>query len=129
MLTAFRSPLYDSPATTGFVDRSTGVMFTSDCFGAPVTTPELVAAADVAAIPDAVHDSAQRLRTTVDSPWVHGDDRQLFHARWSPSANSTRPWCGVPTCRRRRRRIDEFLDRLQTAPDDVSYAGPDQARA
>jgi len=29
-LTAFRPPVYDSPATTGFVDSSTGVVFSSD---------------------------------------------------------------------------------------------------
>ena len=29
-LTAFRPPVYDSPATTGFIDDSTGVMFSSD---------------------------------------------------------------------------------------------------
>jgi flavorubredoxin len=35
-LTAFRSPVYDRPATTGFYDELIGTCFTSDCFGAPM---------------------------------------------------------------------------------------------
>jgi len=36
-LAAFRPPVYDSPATTGFYDQRTGTCFTSDCLGSPVT--------------------------------------------------------------------------------------------
>lgn len=126
-LMAFRPPVYDSPATTGFVDSSTGVVFSSDCFGAPVTTPELAASTDVAAIPNADLAAGQRLWTTVDSPWVHGVDRNLFARSMEPlrQVHSTMvlsthlpPATG---------RIGEFLDRLQTVPDARPYVGPDQA--
>jgi hypothetical protein len=33
-LHCFRPPLFDSPSTTGFLDDRTGVLFSSDCFGA-----------------------------------------------------------------------------------------------
>ena len=37
-LAAFRPPLFDSPATTGFIDTKSGAMFSSDCFGAHFET-------------------------------------------------------------------------------------------
>ena len=41
MLSCFRPALFDSPVTTGFLDRKTGALFSSDCFGAPLPTPDL----------------------------------------------------------------------------------------
>jgi glyoxylase-like metal-dependent hydrolase (beta-lactamase superfamily II) len=46
-LHAFRPPLFDNPATTGFLDDRSGALFTSDCFGAPLPSPELATSADV----------------------------------------------------------------------------------
>jgi glyoxylase-like metal-dependent hydrolase (beta-lactamase superfamily II) len=73
-LTGFRPPLFDSPATVGVLDTSTGVCLSSDCFGAPLPTPGLATAADAAAVnPDELR-AAQLLWATVDSPWVHAID-------------------------------------------------------
>src|SRR5262249_2719720 len=33
-LTAVKPPVFDNPITTGFVDDCTGILFSSDCFGA-----------------------------------------------------------------------------------------------
>lgn len=33
-LTAFKPPVFDNPATTGFHDDKSGILFSSDCFGA-----------------------------------------------------------------------------------------------
>ncbi len=126
-LMAFRPPVYDSPATTGFVDTSTGVMFSSDCFGAPVTTAELAAVPDVAAIPDADLAAGQRLWTTVDSPWVHGVDRQWFARSMEPLRRLDSAMVLSTHLPPAMGRIGEFLDRLQTAPDEEPYVGPDQA--
>jgi Metallo-beta-lactamase superfamily len=41
ILTAFRPPLFDNPGTIGLFDDSSRACFTSDCFGAPLTSPEL----------------------------------------------------------------------------------------
>ncbi len=127
LLTAFRPPVYDSPATTGFVDRATGVVFSSDCFGAPVATPELAAETDAAAIPQADLVAGQRLWATVDSPWVHGVDRQLFARSMEPLRRLGSDLVLSTHLPPATGRIGEFLDRLQTVPDEAPYVGPDQA--
>jgi len=38
-LRAGRPPAFDNLATTGFVDGSSGVFFSSDCFGALLSKP------------------------------------------------------------------------------------------
>lgn len=126
-LTAFRPPVYDSPATTGFVDDSTGVMFSSDCFGAPVASADLASADDVAAIPAAELAAGQTLWVTVDSPWVHGVDPVRF-ARSTEPLRAFDPAVVLSThLPPARGRIGEFLDRLAAAPDAPPYVGPDQA--
>jgi hypothetical protein len=50
-LTAFRPPLYDSPATTGSYDQLTGTCFTSDSFGSPVAFPDQAGVDDIATLP------------------------------------------------------------------------------
>lgn len=68
-LRAFRPPLFDSPATTGFQESATGVVFSSDCFGAPLPTDDLAGSHDVRAVPAEDLRAAQLLWATVDSPW------------------------------------------------------------
>ena len=46
MLTGFRPPLFDNPATVGILDTSNGVCISSDCFGAPLSTAELASSLD-----------------------------------------------------------------------------------
>jgi hypothetical protein len=126
-LSAFRPPLYDSPVTTGFLDSSTGTVFSSDCFGAPVSSAELAGAADVAEVPADELAAGQRLWGTVDSPWVTGVDRAAFtqslevlRALDPPLLLSTHlpPATG---------RTTEFVDRLVSLPDVDPFVGPDQA--
>jgi flavorubredoxin len=50
-LTAFRPPVYNSPATTGFYDLRTGTCFTSDCFGFPVASVDQAGVDDVSELP------------------------------------------------------------------------------
>lgn len=46
-LTALRPPVFDNPITTGFVDDRSGILFSSDCFGALLPTlPEYAADLD-----------------------------------------------------------------------------------
>ena len=49
-LSAFRPPVYDSPATTGFYDLRTGTCFTSDCFGSPSRLRTKRASDDITAL-------------------------------------------------------------------------------
>jgi metallo-beta-lactamase superfamily protein len=78
-LTGFRPPLFDNPATVGVLDTSTGVCFSSDCFGAPLPTAEDASAANPGELR-----SAQLLWATVDSPWVHAVDPTKYAASFGP---------------------------------------------
>jgi hypothetical protein len=126
-LTAFRPPVYDSPATTGFYDQSTGTCFTSDCFGSPMATPELTTVDDIRDVPYDDLIAGQRLWATVDSPWGHrsgptgvpGVARALAAAR--PTGRALYP--PAPGARR----ISGSLDTLAGAPDADPFTGPDQA--
>jgi Metallo-beta-lactamase superfamily len=77
-LTAFRPPLFDSPVTTGLIDSSTGAMFSSDCFGAPLGSADLATGPDVRDAGDVRE--AQLLWATLDSPWVRLVDQAKFRA-------------------------------------------------
>jgi glyoxylase-like metal-dependent hydrolase (beta-lactamase superfamily II) len=127
-ITAFRPPLFDSAATTGFVDDSTGTMFSSDCFGAPQPSAEIAMADDVAAA-GSPEELAQRqqLWTSVDSPWVATADQARFEAtlepirRFDPSlilSTHLPPAAG---------RTSEFLATAAQAPGLDPFVGPDQA--
>jgi glyoxylase-like metal-dependent hydrolase (beta-lactamase superfamily II) len=126
-LRAFRPPLFDSPATTGFQDSTTGVVFSSDCFGAPVPTLELASAADVRAVPADDLRAAQLLWAAADSPWVHWVDRPLWERsvdalhRMAPSAvlsTHLPPALGG---------LDDLFDTVRLAPEAAPFDGPDQA--
>lgn len=127
MLTAFRPPLYDSPATIGFSDSRTGTVFSSDCFGCPASTAEEAMAADVAELPADDLAYGQRLWATVDFPWVAGVDRAAFARSLEPLRALDPPLLLSSHLPPAAGRATEFLDRLTTIPDEPMYVGPDQA--
>jgi flavorubredoxin len=125
-LRGFRPPLYDSPATVGFQESATGVVFTSDCFGAPLPTAELAGVDDVRAVAPDVLRTAQLLWATVDSPWVATVDRAAYERSLDPlramapsAVFSTHlpPAVGG---------LGAFLDTLRLAPGARPFTGPDQ---
>jgi glyoxylase-like metal-dependent hydrolase (beta-lactamase superfamily II) len=126
-LTGFRPPLFDSPATVGVLDTSTGACLSSDCFGAPLPTPGLATAEDAAAVnPDELR-AAQLLWATVDSPWVHAIDPAKLAASFGPlrdfgpsvilSAHLPPVTSGSAT----------LFATLLDAPQADPFTGPDQA--
>jgi hypothetical protein len=126
-LTCLRPPLFDSPVTTGFVDSSTGTVFSSDCFGAPLPSFELAGAADVSEISSEDLETGQRLWASVDSPWISWLDKAVFGASLAPwraldpellLCTHLPPAIG---------RAGEFLDRVATLPGTQPFVGPDQA--
>jgi hypothetical protein len=123
----FRPPVFDSPATTGFVDRSTGTMLSSDCFGAPMPSADAVQVEDLRElVPDELA-AAQRLWTTVDSPWVLGVDRSAF-ASSLQAMSALDPSVVLSThLPPARGAFPALLDVLATAPDSDPFVGPDQA--
>jgi glyoxylase-like metal-dependent hydrolase (beta-lactamase superfamily II) len=125
-LTAFRPPLYDSPATVGFYDDRSQTCFSSDCFGAPLSSAELAGCSDVGDVPRDELRSGQLLWATVDSPWVHTtetagylrtiepiramDPAAILSTHLPPAAGHT----------------SEFLEMLAAAPHADPFVGPDQ---
>jgi glyoxylase-like metal-dependent hydrolase (beta-lactamase superfamily II) len=123
-ITAFRPPLFDSPATTGFIDGKSGAMFSSDCFGAPLPSAELATAADVDAAGSVL--DAQLLWASIDSPWVHTVDAARYQATidpvraLDPSAilSTHLPPAVGPT--------DRLWEMAAMAPSNPGFIGPDQ---
>lgn len=125
-ITAFRPPLFDSPATVGFWEDKGGVCFTSDCFGAPLPTAQLAASDDVRDVPADALLGGQLLWAAVDSPWVHTTDRDRYLATVQPLRDldpsallSTHlpPAVGHNAA---------LLDMLAIAPEAQPFVGPDQ---
>ena len=125
-LTAFRPPLFDSPATVGFFDHHSRTLFSSDCFGAPLASSELAGSNDVGDIPRDELRAGQLLWATVDSPWVHTTDADRYLGTVQPIramdpavilSTHLPPAVGQTT---------QFLDMLAAAPDADPFVGPDQ---
>ncbi|TWD84155.1 metallo-beta-lactamase superfamily protein [Kribbella amoyensis] len=125
-LTAFRPPLFDSPATVGFYDDRSRVCFSSDCFGAPMPSAELAVGGDVGDAPADARRAGQLLWATIDSPWVHTADPAAFRRTVQPLremdpavilSSHLPPAAGHNA---------EFLDLLETAPGADPFVGPDQ---
>lgn len=125
-LHAFRPALFDSPATVGFFDDRSKIVFSSDCFGAPLATPELAESEDARAVPAAALREAQLLWATVDSPWVHGVDTESFRKTIGATpvgeaqtvcSTHLPPASGLGA---------EFGAMLADAPGSGAFVGPDQ---
>ena len=73
-LTAVKPPAFDNPSTTGFYDDKSGVFFSSDCFGALLSSvPQ-----NAADLSDRDLREGQVFWATVDSPWLHKVDSNAF---------------------------------------------------
>jgi len=123
-LTAVKPPVFDNPSTTGFHDRTSGIFFSSDCFGALLqTVPE-----NAAEIPAQDLRDGQVLWATIDSPWLHKVDGRAFAVELdairsiAPKlilSNHLPPAPG--------HFMDRFLGSLTAAPGAHPFVGPNQA--
>jgi flavorubredoxin len=123
-LTALRPPVFDNPSTTGFHDERSGLLVSSDCFGALL--PEVPE--DAADLTEAMLRDGQVLWATIDSPWVHKVDRARF-ARELDEIRSIEPTMvlssHLPPASGRL--AERMLAALATVPDAQPFIGPDQA--
>jgi glyoxylase-like metal-dependent hydrolase (beta-lactamase superfamily II) len=124
VLTAFKPPVFDNPSTTGFYDKSSGALFSSDCFGALLQSVP-THAADIA---DSDLRDGQVCWATIDSPWLHKVDRAAFAAdleavrRIDPTLVLS---SHLPTASGHM--LERMLKSLALAPDAQAFAGPNQA--
>ncbi len=123
-LTGVRPPVFDNPSTTGFYDDKTGVLFSSDCFGALLQeVPQI--ATDLS---DSDLRDGQIFWATLDSPWLHKVDRTAFAgeldtiSKMAPTmilSSHLPPAPGHMTKR--------LLASLADAPGARPFVGPNQA--
>ena len=73
-LTAFKPPIFDNPATTGFYDRKAEALFSSDFLGAIMSTP----AQNAGDVSEKALREGQIFWATADSPWLHHVDEGKF---------------------------------------------------
>jgi hypothetical protein len=123
-LTAVRPPVYDNPITTGFVDDRSGTLFSSDCFGALLpAVPEDAADLDTADLR-----AGQVLWATIDSPWVHRVDRDVFgHALDQMRGIQPTLVCSSHLPPAPGAMLEVFLESLAMVPAADPFVGPDHA--
>ncbi|MFE7378747.1 MBL fold metallo-hydrolase [Streptomyces zhihengii] len=126
LLHAFRPPLFDNPATIGFWDEKSGACFSSDCFGAPMPSPDLAEGDSAGDVKEGDLRTAQLLWATVDSPWVHLVDPGRYAETLVPLrvmepeivlSTHLPPAAGL---------APRMLDTLALAPGADPFIGPDQ---
>jgi glyoxylase-like metal-dependent hydrolase (beta-lactamase superfamily II) len=126
-LRALRPPLFDSPATVGLLDDRTGALFSSDCFGAPLPTPELATASRADEIPPDVLAPAQLAWASVDSSWVTMADPVVLGRafdelrRLQPRTVLSSHLPPIQSC------LDRAADTLRSAPTTPPVPGVTQA--
>lgn len=126
-LTAWRPPLFDSPATAGLLDDHSGVLFSSDCFGAPLPTLDEARVTEVGELSPAMLAASQVAWAGADSPWVTEVDPQRFSRtldrvdRLAPSAILS---SHLPPARGR---TEQLTDALRDAP--TAEPGPATTQA
>lgn len=126
VLTAFRPPLFDNPATVGFYEDRFGACFSSDCFGAPMPSAELATCPDVSHVsPDQLR-AGQLLWATVDSPWVHCVDPTKFRDDLAPMLSADPSSILSTHLPPALDRTAEFVEMLTIAPNSDPFIGPDQ---
>lgn len=123
-LTALRPPAFDNPITTGLHDERSGILFSSDCFGALLDeVPER--AEDLS---DEALREGQVFWATVDSSWLHNVDRAAF-ATELDRIRGLEPTMilssHLPAARGSS--TERLLDALAAVPDAPPFVGPDQA--
>ncbi|MFQ6028397.1 MAG: MBL fold metallo-hydrolase [Dehalococcoidia bacterium] len=122
-LTAVKPPAFDAPETTGLYDDKSGVFFSSDCFGALLSSP----AQNTSDIAPKDLIEGQTLWATIDAPWLHSVDQRVFGTalnsirEMSPKmvlSNHLPPASGM---------TDQLLKTLSGAREANPFVGPDQA--
>jgi flavorubredoxin len=123
-LTAVKPPAFDNPSTTGFYDDKSGVLFSSDCFGALLSAvPQ-----NAAELSDTDLRDGQVFWATVDSPWLQKVDRGAFAKeldgirKMAPKMVLSSHLPPAPA-----HMTERLLASLAAAPSAQPFVGPNQA--
>lgn len=122
-IVAHKPPLFDAPETTGFLDEKSGALFTADCFGAVLRNP----AQDANSIDADELREALLLWASIDTPWIHKVDRELFEAELK-AVDDLNPsivlGAHLPAALGM---VSELVNALVGAPEGDPFVGHDQA--
>ncbi len=123
-LTAVKPPAFDNASTTGFFDDKSQVFFSSDCFGALLSSvPQ-----NAAEISDKDLRDGQTLWATIDAPRLHRVDTNLFAGaldtvrKMQPKMILSNHLPAAPG-----HMTERLLASLAAAPAAQPFVGPDQA--
>lgn len=126
-LHAFRPPLFDNPATAGFLEDHGGNCFVSDCFGAPLADPDAATAPAADDLDPTELRDRQLLWAGVDSPWV----QHATAPSYLESVNAIRKLDATRLLSSHlppvQRDHDRLFDMAAAAPGLTPFIGPDQA--
>jgi flavorubredoxin len=123
-LLAVRPPVYDSPTTRGLFDTTTGVYWTSDAFGAPMTTP----VRDVAELPEGLFELGSATFNRYVAPWIEIADPGKYQEsvdRIAALAPSLMVGCHSPVIRRSH--VATAIDVMRRSPQAEILPMADQA--
>lgn len=120
-VTSIKPPSYDAADTAGLFDSKSKTFFSSDCFGALLSSPAETAA-DISATDLR---EGQLLWATIDAPWVH----KVADATFAASLNEVRKMeperilsSHLPPAYRM---TEQLLSTLAAAPAAIPFVGPD----
>ena len=123
-LAAFKPPVFDNPSTTGFLEESSGTLFSSDCFGALLQeVPE-----NASELTEDQLREGQVFWATVDSPWLHHvEESAISNAFDEIRAMQPKMVLSSHLPAADGKYLDRLIDSLVAAPKTTRFAGPDQA--
>lgn len=122
-LVALRPPCFDAPETTALLDTRHRVLFSSDCFGALLGEPAETAN-DIA--PAGLREG-QITWATVDAPWLHWVDGDLFESAVQEVRKLHPEMVLSSHLPPATRILDLLCDHLSKARSANPFVGPDQA--
>jgi flavorubredoxin len=123
-LVAVRPPIFDSPTTRGLFDPTTGVYWSSDCFGSPMLTP----AHNVAELDAEFWEEGMNTFNRWVAPWITMADDRKYQAtvdRIEALGASVIAGCHTPLIGRRH--VDHAIATARVSPSATIAPQPDQA--
>jgi glyoxylase-like metal-dependent hydrolase (beta-lactamase superfamily II) len=123
-LLAVHPPVFDAPETQGVLDLESGILFSSDCFGGLLQTPE----ESLSAISTDALRQGMITWATIDAPWLHSLDRRVFDSQLQ-AIRTLRPQMVLSShlLPATSVMLDQMCGNLSEALTAPVFVGPDQA--